>query len=198
MKARRALPIAAGIALLGLLAWGVTAGLERLTRPAASTEEPAAAVDSATPHITATLFYATPDGDALVAVRREVILAEGVVAQGRQIVAAQLGAAPEGYVAAIPMGTTLRAFYVTDKGDAFVDLSPEIASAHPGGSLAELLTVHALVNAVTANLPAIKRVQILIDGREVDTIAGHVDIRRPLVRDVSLVRQEGEQVQLNP
>ena len=198
MKARRAWPIVAGVALLGLLAWGVTAGLERLTRPAPAAGEAAAAVDSATPHITATLFYATPGGDALVAVRREVVLAEGVVGQGRQIIAAQLGAAPEGYVSAIPTGTTLRAFYVTEKGDAFVDLSAEISSAHPGGSLAELLTVHALVNAVTANLPAITRVQILIDGREVDTIAGHVDIRRPLVRDVSLVRQEGEQVQLNP
>jgi hypothetical protein len=27
-----------------------------------------------------------------------------------------------------------------------------------------------------------------VDGKEVDTIAGHVDIRQPLVRDVSLVR----------
>lgn len=198
MKARRALPIVAGIALLGLLAWGVTAGLERLTRPAPAAGATAVTNDGATPHITATLFYATPEGDTLVAVQREVVLAEGIVAQGRQIVAAQLAGAPEGYVSAIPMGTALRAFYVTDKGDAFVDLSPEVSSAHPGGSLAELLTVHALVNAVTANLPAIKRVQILVDGREVDTIAGHVDIRRPLVRDVSLVRQEGEQVQLNP
>jgi hypothetical protein len=44
------------------------------------------------------------------------------------------------------------------------------------------------VNAVTANLPAIQRVQILIEGREVDTLAGHVDLRRPLERDASLVR----------
>ena len=82
----------------------------------------------------------------------------------------------------------LRAFYVSEKGDAFVDLTG-IAAAHPGGSLTELLTVHAIVNAITANLPAIQRVQILVDGREADTIAGHVDIRRPLTRDTSLVRE---------
>jgi hypothetical protein len=41
---------------------------------------------------------------------------------------------------------------------------------------------------VTVNLTTIQRVQILIDGREADTLAGHVDLRRPLVPDMSLVR----------
>jgi hypothetical protein len=86
----------------------------------------------------------------------------------------------------------LRAFYVTDRGDAFVDLSPEVVRGHPGGSLNELLTVYAVVNAVTANLPAARRVQILVDGKEADTIAGHVDLRRPLTRNDSLVREEDE------
>jgi hypothetical protein len=62
---------------------------------------------------------------------------------------------------------------------------------HPGGSAAELLTVYAIVNAVTANLPAIMRVQILLDGKEVDTLAGHMDLRRPLQRNESLVQPEG-------
>jgi spore germination protein GerM len=191
MNVRRALPIAAGIAFLGLLAWGVTTSLERLARPESPVAPGATVVDeSGTAHITATLFYATEEGESLVGVRREVVLAEGVVAQGREILAAQLQPAPAPYISAIPAGTTLRAFYATDRGDAFVDLSREVSTGHSGGSLAELLTVHAVVNAVTENLPAIKRVQILIDGREVDTIAGHVDIRRPLIRDLSLVRQE--------
>jgi hypothetical protein len=81
----------------------------------------------------------------------------------------------------------LRSFYVTDRGDAFVDLSS--MSGHPGGSLTELLTVQAIVHAVTANLPAVQRVQILIGGKEVDTLAGHVDIRRPLIADDALLRE---------
>ena len=191
MSVRRILPIAAGILLLGLLAWGVTTALERLARPeSGAAGAPAAQAEGGTAHITATLFYATEDGDALVPVRREVELAEGVVAQGRRILEAQLQPAPEPYLSPIPAATKLRSFYATDRGDAFVDLSPEVSTGHSGGSLAELLTVHAIVNAVTANLPAITRVQILIDGREVDTIAGHVDIRRPLTRDASLVREE--------
>ena len=191
MTRRRYLPVAIGVGALGLLAWGVTSLLERLTtrtdEAAVVTSKPAT---SETPHISATIFYATPEGDALMPIRREVPLADGIVAQGRQILITQLEPPPSPYVSAIPTGTTLRAFYVTDKGDAFVDLSG-ISTAHPGGSLTELLTAYAIVNAVTANLPAVQRVQILVDGKEVDTMAGHVDIRRPLARDTSLVR-EGE------
>ena len=189
MNRRRLLPVALGIILLGLLAWGVTAALERLTRPETRAAEPAATSPATeTPHIAATLFYASAEGDSLVAVRGDVALAEGIDAQGRQIVMAQLGPAPAPHVSVIPKGTTLRAFFVTERGDAFVDLSREVTTAHPGGSLTELLTVHAIVNAVTTNLPAVQRVQIMVDGKEVDTLAGHVDIRRPLLRDASLVK----------
>lgn len=191
MSRGRWLQVAFGIVLLGLLAWGVMRGLEYLVTPRVTipvdVAEPGTPAD--VPHITATLFYADPDGQALVPVQREVPLAEDTVTQGRQILAAQFEAAPESHVSVIPPGTMLRAFYVTERGDAFVDLSGEVAANHPGGSFTELLTVYAIVNAVTANLPAIERVQILIDGKEADTLAGHVDLRRPLQRDQSLVRE---------
>jgi hypothetical protein len=91
-------------------------------------------------------------------------------------------AAPAGLVSAIPTGTVLRAIFVTDQGTAFVDLSREVASAHPGGSLNELLTIYTIVQALTTNLPAVTSVQLLVDGKEIDTLAGHVDIKRPLAR----------------
>jgi spore germination protein GerM len=192
MKQRTYLQIGVGILLIGLLAWGVSRGLERLAGlppesgdAASDPSVPGASV----PRITATLYYASADGQSLVAVRREVPLAEGLVPQGREIVGMQLQAAPSPFVSVVPEGTALRAFYVTERGDAFVDLSPEASSRHPGGSSTELLTVYAIVNAVTANLPSIQRVQILIDGREADTLAGHVDLRRPLQQDLSLVRE---------
>jgi spore germination protein GerM len=189
---RRVLIIGAAAVVLGMLAWGVTAWLERLVDPGseAAASAPAETAPGATGHITATVYYGSEDGQALVPVRREVPLAEGIVAQGRQILIAQLREAPEApLVSVIPPGTTLRSFYVSERGDAFVDLSREVSSAHPGGSMTELLTVYAVVAAVTSNLPAIERVQILVDGKEVDTIAGHVDVRRPLPPDKALIRE---------
>ena len=192
MKRRTYLQIGAGIVVIGLLAWGVSRGLERLAGLQPESEggtTDAAVPDEGVARITATLYYGSTDGQSLVSVRREVPLAEGLVPQGREIIGMQLQAAPAPFVSVVPEGTLLRAFYVTDRGDAFVDLSSEASSRHPGGSSTELLTVYAIVNAVTANLPTIQRVQILIDGREADTLAGHVDLRRPLQQDLSLVRE---------
>jgi len=188
------LVFAGGLTVLALIAWSMArmsappSDAPPRDPPVASTPAPAAE----TAHITATLFFGSPDGQALVPLRRDVTLAQNVVEQGRHILTAQLQEVPpDPYVSVIPEGTTLRAFYLTDRGDAFVDLSPEIVAGHAGGSSSELLTVYALVGAVTANLPSAKRVQILVDGREIDTLAGHVDLRRPLSQDGSLVRQDG-------
>ena len=64
--------------------------------------------------------------------------------------------------------------------------------AHAGGSLEEIFTVYALVNALTSNLPEIRAVQILIEGQEVDTLAGHVDLRHPLEQNMKWVSQPGD------
>lgn len=193
MTGRQYVQIGAGVVVMALLAWAVMRGLERLAgveQPAENRAAEPAPPPPGVPRITATFYYGSEDGQELVAVRREVALAEGIVPQGRVILDAQLQGAPEPYVSVVPEGTTIRAFYVTERGDAFVDLSPEVSVKHQGGSAGELLTVHGIVNSVMANLPTIQRVQILIDGREVDTLAGHVDLRRPLERDFALVREQ--------
>jgi hypothetical protein len=194
MNRREIIAIVMAVLLVGILAWVLTQGLERvMRRPVETAQEEVAAPPPATPqrHITATLFHASSDGQYLVAAQHEVPFGEGPVEQGRQIVLAQITtAAAAPLVAAVPPGTTLRSFYLSDRGEAFVDLGPEILTAHPGGTAAELLTVYAIVNAVAANLPAAARVQLLVDGKEVDTLKGHVDLRRPLRRNDALVRLE--------
>jgi hypothetical protein len=184
-----------GLAVLVLIAISIARmyGPQDPAPPPEDKSNTASTAPRETAHITATLFFGAPDGQTLVPVRRDVALAPTVVEQGRQILTAQLtGEPPPSSVSVIPAGTTLRAFYVTERGDAFVDLSSEVVSGHPGGSLNELLTVYAIVNVVTANLPAARRVQILVDGKEADTIAGHVDLRRPLTRNDSLVSEGDE------
>ena len=51
----------------------------------------------------------------------------------------------------------------------------------------ELLTVYSIVNSVVFNVSEIKRITILIDGQPVETLNGHLDLRRALVPDVTLI-----------
>jgi hypothetical protein len=90
------------------------------------------------------------------------------------------------------MGTVLRSIFVTERGEAFVDLSSDARVKHTGGALDEILTIYAIVDSLTVNLPAITKVQILVDGKEVDTLAGHVDLRHPLEKNLSWVKSEKE------
>lgn len=59
---------------------------------------------------------------------------------------------------------------------AVVDLSAAVASGHRSGILVETLTVASIVQTVAANVPEVKRVKILIDGAERETLAGHADL----------------------
>jgi spore germination protein GerM len=189
MTSRRA-AIAALLVFAITAAWVLFVGLPRWysarTRPEAAPAANAGAPAAPVRKITATLFYVTEDGMALAPVQKEVPFGESAADQARAIVEAQLApAAPQ--VSAIPAGVTLRDVFVTERGDAFVNLSADITSKHPGGSLLELFTVYTIVNALTVNLPAITRVQILVEGKEVDTLAGHVDLRHPLAKSLEWV-----------
>jgi spore germination protein GerM len=134
-----------------------------------------------------TLYYVAEDGLQLVGVEREMPGAADALGRARVIVEMLLAGPPEPLLSPFPDGTRLRALYLPDGGDAYVDLSREATNAHSGGSLEELFTVYALVNALTTNIPEIRAVQILIDGREVDTLAGHVDLRHPLEQNMKWV-----------
>ena len=154
---------------------------------AAPEVEPAGIAAEPMATVSATLFYVSPNGKQLVGVEREVPQGAGTTAQARHVVEQLLLPPEPPLTSAIPEGTTLRGLYISDRGDAFVDLSREVSTEHQGGSLDELLTIYAIINGLTVNLPTVQAVQILIEGREVDTLAGHVDLRRPLAQNLRWV-----------
>lgn len=137
--------------------------------------------------IRASLFYVAEDGLRLTAVDADVPYGATPADQARELVEAQLQPAPEPLAQAIAEGTSVRQIFVSEDGTAFVDLSKEAVANHRGGSLDELFAVYAIVDAITVNLPAIKGVQILVDGQEMDTLAGHVDLRHPLTKNLRWV-----------
>jgi hypothetical protein len=188
----RRMVVVGAIALIAIVggSWLAIRIARGARQPAADPAPQAAPSAAAVRKITATLYFVAEDGMSLVGVQREVPFGGTVLDQAREIVTAQLGAAPAPLASAVPEGASLRALYLTDRGDAFVDLSVEARTKHTGGALDELFTVYAIVNALTTNLPAVTRVQILVDGKEVDTLSGHVDLRHPLQKNLKWVKTE--------
>jgi spore germination protein GerM len=75
-------------------------------------------------------------------------------------------------------GADLRAVYVVDPGLVVIDFNAAFADGHRSGILVEELTIISLVETLSANIPGVTRVKILIDGRERETLAGHADLSR--------------------
>ncbi|OFW31322.1 MAG: hypothetical protein A3H97_25205 [Acidobacteria bacterium RIFCSPLOWO2_02_FULL_65_29] len=191
MNQRRTAGVIVLTALAANLAWVLFVGLPQWygTPPQSAVAAAAPVAPAATGRkIKARLFYVGEDGSTLVGVEQDVLYGEGAVAQAKAIIEAQLAAPAEPWVSAVPPGTTLRALFIA-RGEAFVDLGGELMRALPGGSLNEMLTIYTLVDALTVNLPAVNAVQLLVEGKEVETLAGHIDLRRPLAQSLALVAE---------
>lgn len=194
MKPRQVAAVSGLAALAVAVGWVLFVALPRwYAAGSLETVGPSTPDHPAERRIQARLFYVAEDGLRLASIEREIPYADTLVAQARRIVEAQLEPPPPPLASALPSGTRLRDLFVDESGIVYVNLSGEVTSQHTGGSLDEILAVYALVNAVTVNLPAARAVQLLVDGREVDTLAGHVDLRHPLRKNLKWAGPTGEE-----
>ena len=127
------------------------------------------------------LFFFQPESLELVDSVHELPLSNDKLERLKQIINALLEGAPPTLANTIPKGTLLYEVYLDEHATAYLDFSGALSAAHSGGTTAELLTVRTILKTVRSNfVEEIQNVQILIEGQEVDTIAGHVDISKPL------------------
>jgi|ERR1700722_1899802 Sporulation and spore germination len=85
----------------------------------------------------------------------------------------------------------IRSIYLVDPGVAVIDLNAAFADQHRSGILSEQLTVNSLVETLAVNIPGIQRVNILVEGKMRDTLAGHADLTDTF--DPITVMQAGSQ-----
>ncbi|MDA8099211.1 MAG: GerMN domain-containing protein [Nitrospiraceae bacterium] len=84
----------------------------------------------------------------------------------------------------------LRSLFFDGSGTAFLDLIPAGQKDIRASAADEILAVYALVNSLTGNFSEIRQVRLLVDGREAQTLAGHIDVMRPLGKRTDLVRRQ--------
>ncbi|MBN1223802.1 MAG: GerMN domain-containing protein [Candidatus Aminicenantes bacterium] len=139
------------------------------------------------PKKTITLFFLSEQDSLLHPEEREIPEDPSLVHMAIQTVEELLQGSQNDSLSALPDETKLRELFITKEGIAYVDFSGEIQDDHLSGSSAEISTVFTIVNSLTFNYKSIKRVFILIEGSEKETLAGHVDLSRPLLPRYDLV-----------
>jgi hypothetical protein len=139
---------------------------------------------------TVQLFFASKEKFSLAVETREIKGEKSSVQQEVYRALSELvkGPAHDDLSSTIPAGTKLRSFYLDKNGVGYADFSKELIKNHQGGSFGELLTIYSIVNTVTKNFPQIHQVKLLIDGLEVETLKGHLDMRRAFSFNESLAR----------
>jgi spore germination protein GerM len=135
------------------------------------------------------LYFASEDGNRLVPEVRELNGCQDQEDCIRATIQALIHGPVGNLVPVLPAHTILLSL-TEEGGTAVADFNADLQKGHPGGSMSELLTVYSLVDTLASNYPHIRQLKILVEGSEVETLKGHVDLRRPVQADFSLVRRQ--------
>ena len=132
------------------------------------------------------VYFGTHDARYLVAEVHQVKAGPQVMQKALEKLVA--GPRSTDLVAVVPKATKVKSVVVRDRM-AVVDFSEELVKRGFGGSATEILAVAAIVNTLT-EFPDVERVQILVEGKKVSTLFGHIDVYDPLSRSPGIIKNK--------
>ncbi|MHC1759433.1 MAG: GerMN domain-containing protein [Negativicutes bacterium] len=130
------------------------------------------------------IYFGTHDAKYIIAEVHQLQNDSQLMKRAMEALAA--GPGNSSLMAVIPKATKVRSVVLKEK-TAFVDFSAEIAKRGFGGSATEILAVGAIVNTLT-EFPGVEQVQILVEGKKVDTLYGHLDVYDPMSRSPAIIK----------
>ncbi len=186
-----------GVAALLLLVVAMGVYARHMRRQAGQFEYAAAnalpvAPPASGPTETVTLYVADDDAGVLRARSAQIPLPGGRQQRAEELLRALLRIYQQpGAPHPLAPAADIRSIYLVDPGAAVIDLNAAFADQHRSGILSEQLTVNSLVETLAVNVPGIQRVNILVEGKTRDTLAGHADLSETF--DVTAVEQAANQ-----
>jgi hypothetical protein len=125
--------------------------------------------------VKAKIFWAA-GSDRIAPVEVQLPLSADPVERSRQLLHKLTVDPPTPGQRTIPADATVLGFYILPDGTAIADFSEALSSEMPSGILSEEMAVNSIAQTLGINVPALRRLKILIHGQEVDTLAGNVDL----------------------
>ena len=136
-----------------------------------------------------TLFFSDANERFLVPEKRLIPKEKEPEEQAKELVLALIaGPSPKtGLINTFPEKTEIEGVKREGEETLSVNFRESLVVNHPGGSAAEMATVYSLTNTLTTNLPAIKKVRILIGGKARESLKGHIGLRNPFMMNRELI-----------
>jgi spore germination protein GerM len=136
------------------------------------------------------LYFSDRDGEYLVGEKRRIIGKADIKEEAKEAILELIKGPKEKLTPTLPPRTRCLNLRLDEKGVAVVNFNKALSKDHPGGSSAEIMTTYSIVNSLTLNFSKIKQVQILVEGKPIETIAGHLSLRQPIASNPSLIKSQ--------
>ncbi len=126
------------------------------------------------------LYFVNEEGN-LVGLDRQIVSGVTVLDDIRAIITEESSPQKKsGLLNAIPAGVSVRNVFIDDKRCVYIDFERALTERHGGGTQGELLTLEALKKTIAANYPELDFVKVLVEGKEIASLAGHISTRGQL------------------
>jgi len=127
--------------------------------------------------VKAKLFWASVDTPGTIEpVEVELRLSATPVQRAKQLISALILNVPKPEQRVLPADLALLELYILPDGTVIADFSLALATATPSGILSEQMAVDSIARTLEANVPGVRRLKLLVNGQETETLAGHVDL----------------------
>lgn len=166
------------LVVLVLVGWVLVRGLGRLAEQPIEPEK-VVTFELSGAMRSVRLYFADPSDLGWVTEDRVLAQVEIPEALAEAIVAELLAKRPERF-GGFSTRTEVLGFYITEDGVGWCDLSSDLLTGWPVGDGREWASLGSLVLSLTENIPSLRAVQLMIEGRVVSIPPGSLPIDRPL------------------
>ena len=144
-------------------------------------DKPVKIAESKVKTMQVTVYYPDEAGMNLVPVKREIKITDDKEKYLAAVNCLLEEPAEEDLTKIFPKGAKILSVDV-DKNTAVVNIDSGITKNFIGGSTGEEFLVQSVVDTLT-EFKEVKEVYFLLDGHEIESLAGHVDLSAPIKRD---------------
>ena len=126
------------------------------------------------------IFFMGEDGISMYSENREIPITDDLCTDLRYVIEELIqGPQSSDLASPLPYTTKLFGIFVDNEGRLYVNFSKEFVEDNCKGTACEIAVIKTLIKTTAYNFPQISQLQILVEGKPIKSIGGHLNIEEP-------------------